>query len=524
MAPARIALPKDLTVAHEMIVELMGTVAKQQHELDRLKRYLFGRKSEKVLSEPGLLIGAGLLDPLPAEEPDPVEPEPEPAPMPAAPRASHRKRRPTPADLRIERIEHPLPPEACQCADCGSALEAFGEEVTRQLDYQPASFFLREHVRFKYACPRCKNQVVTSSMPTPPIAKGMPGAGLLAHVLTNKYIDHLPLYRQEQIFAREGIRLSRKTLCDWVGQCATLLLPIYEWMQRDLLASRLLHTDDTPILVQGKGKTESPRHQGRLWVYVGDRGHPQIVFDFTPNRCRDGPQRFLSGYRGYLQADAFPGYDRLYAGGQVMEVGCWAHCRRKFYDAQSSDVARTHQALAYIRTLYKVERECQEYETEQGLAGEARAAYRCAQRRERSQPIVDEFLLWLRKNEREVLPKSPVGEAIGYALGQWAALTRYLEDGELCIDNNPAEQAIRPLALGRKNWLFLGSDEGGQRAAVIYSLLATCKRHGVNPFEYLRDVLLRIADHSIARIQELTPLAWKQAHEQPPAETAAETV
>jgi len=281
-------------------------------------------------------------------------------------------------------------------------------------------------------------------------------------------------------------------------------------MKKEVLLSAILGTDDTPVSVQDKGRKKL--RQGRLWVYRGDGEHPYVVYDYTPNRCRDGPERFLRGYRGYLQADAYAGYDALYASKKIIEVGCMAHARRKFFDAQSSSAALAHIALAYIGRLYEVEQEAKVYEEENGLIDQARTAYRCAIRQEKSRPLLDKFHEWLCEQKDTVLPKSPMGEAIDYALGQWAALTRYLEDGRLDIDNNAVERELRPIAVGRKNYLFLGSDQGGRSAAIIYSLIRTCKRHGIEPFGYLRDVLDRIADHPITRIEELTPLAWKQAH------------
>ena len=307
------------------------------------------------------------------------------------------------ANLRVERIEYPLPEEDCVCGACGTALEKFGEEVTRQLDYVPASFFLKEHVRFKYACPCCKNGVKISEMPWQPIEKGMPGAGLLANVLVSKYADHLPLYRQEQIYARQEIDLSRKTMCDWVRACAKLLLPLYERLKRDVLASKVVHTDDTPVPVQDRSRDKT--RQGRLWVYVGDADHAHVVYEYTASRSREGPLNFLAGYRGYLQADAYPGYDSLFGEEGATEVGCWAHTRRYFYDARKIGRKWAHTALAYIGRLYKIEREAKDYEESHGLTGEARAAHRFSKRQEKSKPVLDSFRKWLEEQEKSLLPK-----------------------------------------------------------------------------------------------------------------------
>jgi len=518
-----IHLPEDLAVAHAMIRDLLKALQERnrdvetlRQQVERLKRYLYGRKSEKGNSEPILFAYAGLLEALEqaeeavakeaeSEESVSVSPSPE-----SSPKRKRNNRVQVRADLPVERVEYPLPEASCVCGNCGGQLERFGEEITRQLDYHPASFYIREHVRIKYACPKCRQTVVTGERPSQPIEKGLPGPGMLANVLTSKYCDHLPLYRQEQMYARHGIHVSRKTLCDWVQACGRVLEPVYEWMKKEVLLSAILGTDDTPVSVQDKGRKKL--RQGRLWVYRGDGEHPYVVYDYTPNRCRDGPERFLRGYRGYLQADAYAGYDALYASKKIIEVGCMAHARRKFFDAQSSSAALAHIALAYIGRLYEVEQEAKVYEEENGLIDQARAAYRCAIRQEKSRPLLDKFHEWLCEQKDTVLPKSPMGEAIDYALGQWAALTRYLEDGRLDIDNNAVERELRPIAVGRKNYLFLGSDQGGRSAAIIYSLIRTCKRHGIEPFGYLRDVLDRIADHPITRIEELTPLAWKQAH------------
>ena len=336
--------------------------------------------------------------------------------------------------------------------------------------------------------------------------------GLLSQIIVSKFADHLPLYRQDGIFDREGVSIPRSTQTSWLLQCYEAIKPLGEVLKQVVLESDILFTDDTPIPLQVKGHGRVKK--GRLWVYVGDGDHPQVVYDYTPTRSRDGPLEFLGNYSGYLQADAYAGYDELYRRGDVEEVGCWAHARRKYWDARKTDRRRAYQAVAYIARLYRVEREAREYEEENGLSKEERVRYRCSVRREKSRAILDEFKEWLGEEKEMVLPKSPMGEAIGYTLGQWDALKRYVEDGALAIDNNVAEQNMRPVAIGRKNWLFAGSDNGGRRAAVVYSLIQTCKRHGIDPFAYLRDVLDRIADHPITRIEELTPLAWKRAQNQ----------
>jgi len=314
-------------------------------------------------------------------------------------------------------------------------------------------------------------------------------------------------YRQAEIAAREGVPLAPATLDGWVGDCGTLFGPLVRAMAKEVLASKVLHTDDTPVPVLDPTLPGRTR-QGRLWVYHGDDAHPYTVFDYTPTRQRDGPARFLGDYAGYLQADAFSGYDGLYAGERVIEVACWAHVRRKFFDAQPTDRVRATAALDFIRALYTVEREA----TDRRLDAAARRTLRQANAR----PVLETLRRWLDAQALAVLPKSPVGQAIAYALDQWTALTRYLDDDDLAIDNNAAERALRPVAIGRKNWLFAGSDAGGRCAAIHYSLIATCQRHGVNPFDYLRDVLRRLATHPASRIAELLPPQWKAARDAAP--------
>lgn len=511
-------LPKDIQTLHQMIQDLVEVLEQKNNENDRLrnqieqiKKSLYGRRSEKITAPQLLFEYAGLLaeinqasDETPDEEASqPERKDKKPGSRKTGKRLQIKKKLPT-----VE-SEHSLSEEKCTCGKCGGTLKKMGEEVTKQLDYQPASFFIHTHIRFKYACPCCKETIVLADMPSQPIEKGLPGSGLLANILVNKYCDHLPLYRQEQIFEREGIELPRQTMCDWIAGCAHLLKPIYDWMRKDLLASDVIHTDDTPVRVQDRNR-EGTR-QGRFWVYVGDRNHPQVIYDYTPNRCRDGPLEFLKTYQGYLQADAYPGYDELYRSGHVIEVGCMAHCRRKFWDAKGTAIAAAHTAIGYIGRLYRIEREAKAEEEKQELTGEDQIRYRYQMRQEQACSIMNEFHAWLLAQESLHLPKSPMGEAIQYALAQWDALSRYLSDGKLAIDNNAAEQQMRPVAVGRKNWLFCGSDKGGDRAAIIYSLIQTCKRHGINPFDYFRDVLGKIADFSIKKIHELTPLAWKES-------------
>ncbi len=405
-----------------------------------------------------------------------------------------------PPELPRERIEYEVAEHERTCPTCKREMEKIGEEVSEQLEYVPASFVVKQHVRPKYACRSCGDKVVTAEKPPQPIEKGLPGPGLLAQVVVSKYADHLPLYRQERIYRRHGVELSRSTLCEWVREAAEILAPIHAKMKERVLESEKIHTDDVPVPVLDGDRDET--REARLWVYVGDEEHPHTVFDYTANRTRDGPVKFLGGWHGYLQADAYGGYDGIYAGGKVIEVACWAHARRKFYDAQESDPGRSRWMLGRIARLYAVEEEART------LGREGRKSLRG----QRSRAILAEIETWLGEQEGRVLPKSPIGQAVGYARNQWRALRRYVEDGILEADNNIAERAVRGVAVGRKNWLFAGSDEGGKRAAILFSLVETCKAHAVDPFAYLRDVIARIATHPAKRIEELLVPAWKAAH------------
>lgn len=375
-----------------------------------------------------------------------------------------------------------------------------GEEVTQELEYVPASFILRRHIRPKYACKACQEGVVIADLPPRPIPRGIPGAGLLAQVLTGKFCDHLPLNRQQQIFRRHGVDLADSTLCDWVRDMADLLSPIVVEMKRQMLQSCVVNSDDTPVLVQDRA--ERPCGKGYLWVYIGDAR--LVVFDFTETRSRAGPLNMLGDYQGYVQADAYSGYNVLFepsADGTRLrsEVGCWAHARHKFYDSRLDDRLRCGEMLALIGRLYDVEREAKELD----------ADARRAMRQERSRPLLETIRERLERWSVELLPRSPVGQAVGYARAQWQALNCYLDDGRLPIDNNISERALRMAAVGRKNWLFFGSDAGGHRAAVIYSLVATCKLAGIDPFAYLRDAITLTCDPAFTRFADLIPGNYK---------------
>jgi transposase len=510
------ALPSDAVILRQMVVELLAVLRdtrrqneELQHRLDLLLRRLYGPRTERFDPNQPLLI-PDAFDAVAPETSEsgnaaPTPPEPDKSPK-KTPRPHGR--RALPKDLRRVPRVYELTEAERRCPECGECRLQISAERSEQLDYQPASLFVVEHIRCTYACPHCEGQVVTAGKPAQPIEKGLPGPGLIAHVITEKYCDHIPLHRQERRFAREGVELSRSTLCDWMAGAARTLEPLYDLMRALILLCGTVHTDDTSVKVRDSER--KIKVTGRLWIYFGDYLQPYNVFDFTMSRKRDGPSRFLKGFRGYLQADAFSGYDGIYAGGDVVEVGCNAHARRKFIEARTTDPARAAAALAYYRQLYAIERviNAETARLPEGADEPARAAIRLRARREQAVPALDSFKAWLDAQKPEVLPKSPLGVAIGYVQNHWEALRRYTSSGFLSIDNNVSEQHMKTVATGRKNWLFTGSENGGKTMAVLFSLVSSCERQGHDPFVYLRDVLERLPDLPRDRLAELLPDRW----------------
>lgn len=476
--------------------QLLETNAHLAQLVDRFRRMVFSRRSERHVD------GKHPLLPFPGDEPQPTPPphvaeapdeEHESTKKAVRKRGVGRQR----ADLPRVREVIELPEDQRLCPCCNKPMQPIGEAITEELDYQPAVLRVRELVRVKYACKAHEESgVVQPELPPRLIAKGVAATSLIAQIVVAKYKDHLPLYRQSKIFERFGVDLAASTLGDWIKDAATVLAPVVASMKVSLLESFVVHSDDTGILVQDRKHPNGSR-RSFLWAYVGDRG--DVVFDFTPGRGRDGPVRFLGDFRGHLQVDAYSGYDAVLRKGTVVEVGCWAHTRRYFFEALDTAKEIATDAIAAIRVLYDVEREAKD----RGLD----AATTRQLRQERSKPVLDQMLPWLQELKKAALPKSPIGQAIGYALNQWQALNRYLEDGRLAIDNNLVERQIRGVAVGRKNWLFAGSDEGAKRAAVLYSIISTCALHGVEPWAYLSDVLQRLANGE--EPAALTPSAWK---------------
>jgi transposase len=511
-----ISLPEDINALKQLIIEQRALLAakdeqllsrdvlieKLKIELLRLKRMRFGRSSEQLDAKIAQLE-------LTLEELEASQTEIAASAAPIIEEHTERTkpvRKALPSHLPRESVVHEA---ACSCAKCGGELKRLGEDVSEVLEYVPSHFKVIRHVRPKFACAKCQS-ITQSPAPERPIARGLAGPGLLAHVLVSKYCDHLPLYRQSEIYARSGVELERSTLADWVGQCSALLAPLVSSLSRYVLSGAKLHADDTPVpvLQPGRGTTK----HGRLWTYVRDdrasasADPPAVWFAYSPDRKGVHPRTHLQGFEGVLQADGYAGFDRLFneadAQHPIKEAACWAHVRRKFYDihvATQSPLAL--EALNRIGELYAIEEQIR------GQPPEARQQIRTA----RAGPKLQEIHAWMIQTRASLSKKSDLAGAIHYALARWRALTRYCEDGRIEIDNNAAERSLRAVALGRKNYLFAGSDAGGERAAIIYSLLGTAKLNGIDPEGYLRYVLERIAEHPINCIEELLP--WRLAEQ-----------
>ena len=495
------SVPDDTATLLAMVRSLRDENEHLKLLVAKLQRMQFGRRSEVLDTEDTQcsLSLEGQSTPLARSLPQ------QPAEDTARGKPS---RKPLPAHLPREVHQHRV--DTQHCPDCGGELRAIGEDVSEVLEYVPARFKVIRHVRPKAACTGC-HKLVQAIAPERPIVRGLAGPGLLAHVLVSKYADHLPLYRQSEIYAREGVELGRSTLASWVGGASALLTPLVEAIGRHVTGGEKLHADDTPVpvLEPGRGKTRT----GRLWTYVrddrpaGSKQPPAVWFRYSPDRKGIRPQGHQKPFAGTLQADGYAGFNGLYDREKdpLTEVACWAHARRKFHDlyvANASPVAR--QALERIGELYAIET---------GIRGQSPEERR-AVRQARAGPLLADLQAWLTATYAAASKKSALAGAIRYTLSRWQALTRYCDDGRLEIDNNAAERALRAVALGRKNYLFAGSDKGGERAAAMYTLLGTAKLNGLDPEAYLHHVLERIAEHHINRIDELLPWNVKEQLEE----------
>jgi transposase len=494
------------------LAESSQTVAQQQqlldkltHELALMKRWVFGSRRERFgEDDPRQQKLFEVSDAASAEADDNAADDEEDS---TTDKASGKRRghgrKPLPQFLPRKTIEHTLPGAELGCPCCRTTREKISQVLSEQLEHTPASLFVIEHVQVTYACSRCQGEVVTAPKPPQPIDKGVAGPGLLAHVITAKYVQHLPLYRQEESFARQGVFIRRSTLAGWMAGAAECLLPLQKLMVRRVLSGDVVGTDDTPVKVLDPELDHT--RTGRFWAYVGDDRHRYAVYDYTPNHKRDGPQTFLKDYRGVLQADAFGGYDGIFlkSNGKILEAACCAHARRKFFDVRETAPALAHQALAFFNRLYAIEHDAET------LSPDARRALRQAQ----SVPILNDMHVWFNEQLQALRPKSAVTGAIKYSLKNWDALCRFTTDGNIPIDNNRTERTLRDQAVGRKNWLFLGSDNGGRMAAVLYSLVASAKRHQLDPQAYLTDVLRRLpAVTNPLALRDLLPDRWATTH------------
>jgi transposase len=501
------ALPQDADTLRKIVLDLIEQLDRslaEQNKYQTLLRELLeaqhSRRSEQLTKEQLALFEAAWKTQNPdeagEEDDDDIGAPPAGQPQGQTDQKKRSGRQALARHLTRERMVHDLAEAEKHCAGCGKDLRLIEEETSERYEYIPASFKVIEDVRRKYACD-CT--IRTADKPAQPIEKSTAGAGLLAQVIVAKWADHLPLHRQEKMFARHGVTISRKTMGGWMAQCAKLLDPLYQAMKKELLGSKVIGTDDTGVKVLDRRLPFA--RIGRIWPYVGDAHHPVIVYDYTPTRSRAGPAKFLEGYKGYLQADAYSVYDAFFKEERGMiEVGCWMHARRYVYKALESD-QRMAPPLHLIARVYTIE--------DRAKAMALSAEQRLALRKRVSARLMAKLHKYLLELKQDVLPKSPSGTAVRYALNQWEPLTRFLEDGDLEIDNGASERANRDIALGRGNWTFFGSDNGGRTAAVLRSFIASCKRAAVEPFAWFRDVLSAIAAHPVTRLAELLPHNWK---------------
>jgi transposase len=502
-------LPEEVPLLHQIITVLVAEnrfledkTQALEHQLALLRAKQFGKSSEKLDQAIG-----DLEHQIEEQETDEAKPDDDaedevtsdtPATETSAKKPQNKPRRKTlPAGLPRTDVIIPAPPECPSCH--GTRFRTLGEDVSEILEYVPASFRVIRHLRPRCACIQC-DQIVQGDAPGNTIDKGKAGPGLLAHLLVQKYCNHLPFYRQSQIYGREGLDLSRSTMASWAGQCARLLAPLIEALRESVFAENEIHADDTtvPVLAPGAGKTKT----GRLWVYLrdgrphGDTSPRAVCYFYSPDRKGERPQSHLRGFTGIMHADAYPGYDKVY-GERVTEAACWAHTRRKFYEAT---VANPHATIALV-VLEKLQ---PLYQIEEKIRGKPPEVRRAVRQKE-SKPLVQELYAYFKSVQSKLPKKSPTAQAMAYAMNHQVALERFLEDGKIEIDNNAAERAMRSIAIGRKNWLFAGSDQGGETAAAIYSLIETAKLNDINPWKYLREVLARIQDHQSSKLSELLP-------------------
>jgi transposase len=471
-------------------------IDKLTHENALLKRMKFAAQSERFSPEQKSLLEDEIEADLAAvaTEIDALAQ----AQTPTSPEKKQAKRVPLPAHLPRREIRHE--PASTTCA-CGCQMKRVGEDVAEKLDYVPGVFSVERHIRGKWACAKCEC-ITQAPVEAHVIDKGIPTTGLLAQVLVGKYADHLPLYRQEAIFGRAGLAIPRSTLAQWVGTCGVRLQPLVDALKTEILSHRVLHADETPVamLKPGEGKT----HRAYLWAYAPGafENTRAVVYDFCESRSGEHARRFLGEWKGSLICDDYSGYKKGLAQG-LTEVGCLAHARRKFFDLHAANKSQIAEfALAQFARIYDIEREVKDVEAEQ----------RQASRQQQTKPVLDALHQWMLLQRQKVPEGSATAKALDYSLRRWVALSRFVDDGQLPVDNNWIENKIRPIAIGRSNWLFAGSLRAGQRAAVVMSLIQSARMNGNDPYAYLKDVLTRLPTHKASRIEELLPHRWQTAH------------
>jgi transposase len=512
--------------AEQLEAQRLRLEAEKRAAIDAVLRRFYGPRSEAFDPTQLLMFGVTVAPETPVDpaSDEAIAAEAEAGEKLTSRRINHHKhgRRKLPDHLPRRQIIHDLTDEQKRCPCCGETRACIGSETSEQLEYIPATFEVLQHVRHKYACKTCgegkcqacdgKAHIDIATKDAAPIEKGLPGPSLVAYVITSKLGDHPPLYRLETIFDRSGIDIARSTMCAWMRAAGNAAKPLTDLMADRVRRSKVIHTDETRVPVQD-GTTKGKCKSGRIWAYIGDEANPFVVYDYTPDRTRAGPGNWLRDFHGYLQADAYGGYDGIYAAG-VTEVACWAHARRKFFDAKETDGRRAAEMLEYARRLYAVEDEAKAKiaellkEKPDAPIHERHEIVR-ALRQEKSQPILTETKAWLDREKDVVLPRSPMAQAIGYALNQWDALCRYCEAGYLNIDNNAAERALKRVAIGRKNWLFAGNDAAGASHARLWTLIASAERHGLDPQAYLRSVLAKIGSTPMSELDQFLPDVWK---------------
>ena len=521
-------LPSNVGVLHAMIAELRQALDGQKQrvaELEQAMDALIHRlqrtpRDAWPADQPALFPEAPADAPAPADEPErePTPPEPDRAPSALSEPGPSKNQKKTKGHgrrsleellktLPLKRREHALTEAERWCPCCGRPRRKIGEQTSQQLEYVPAHLVCVQHAQFTYSCPHCPEHIATAPKPPQPIERGLAGPGLLALVTASKFDDYLPLYRQELILSRAGLFLARSTLCDWLMALSELVRPLVEHMKRDLFRSRVVKTDGTAIdvLLEGQRQTRT----GYFWPYLGDAAHPHVVVDFSLDKRKEHPQHFLADYQGYVQVDAYSAYDGCFlanadASHPKIEVGCWSHAERYFESACDSDPIRAAEGLGFIRALFALEAQAKRTHRAET---EVLALRQCE-----AVPILDDFKTWLERTRPQVLPKSPLADSLRYTLNQWEALRRYTDTGFLELDNNATERINKLIARGRVNWLFVGSPRGGATAALLLSLVVTCRHLRMDSFLYLRDVFTRLPSLPADRLDELLPNRWLATH------------